>query len=166
MTALYQLTADYRAVADKLAELDLDEDTIRDTLESLSGDLEEKAVNVAMAVRNMESDAAAIKEAEAQMAQRRKALEARAERIKAYLLDNMQAAGISKIECPYFRLSVRDNPPSVEVYELGIVPAEYMVQAPPPPPSLDKRAIGDALKAGVDVPGCQLKRGKRLEIKA
>jgi len=163
MTALYQLTAQYREAADKLAELDLDEDTIRDTLESLQGDLQDKAVNVAMAIRNMESDAAAIKEAETQMAQRRKALEARAERVKQYLLDNMTAAGITKIECPYFRLTVRNNPPSVDVYELGIVPAQYM--APPPPPSIDKHAIGEALKAGVDVPGCQLHRGKRLEIK-
>ncbi len=38
---------DYLAVANKLHELDLDEQTIADTLEGVSGDLQEKATNVA-----------------------------------------------------------------------------------------------------------------------
>jgi len=40
-----------------------------------------------------------------------------------------------------------------------------MRQPEPPPPSPDKTAIKEAMKAGVDVPGCKLTVGKRLEIK-
>jgi hypothetical protein len=165
MTQLYVLAQDYRATADKLADMDLDEQTIADTLESMSGDLEVKATNTAMFCRNLEASAAAIKEAEAQMAARRKAIENRAGRIKDYLLASMMVAGVQKIECPHFRLAVRENPPAVEVYEPGLIPAEFMRQPEPPPPAIDKAAIKEAIKAGQDVPGCKLSRGMRLEIK-
>lgn len=165
MTALYEIVATYREAADKLADLDLDPQTLEDTLESLSGELEEKATNTAMLIRNLEASANAIKDAEAQMAARRKALENRAARIKDYVLANMMIAGIQKIECPYFKLAVRENPAAVEVFEPGLIPAEFMRQPEPPPPAVDKKAIGEALKAGKEVPGCKLTKGVRLEIK-
>lgn len=165
MTALYVLANDYREAAEKLADLDLPPEVIEDTLESLSGDLEVKATNTAYVIRNLEATAAAIKDAEAQMAARRKALENRAARVKDYLLANMLTAGIQKIECPYFKLAVRENPPAVEVYEPGLIPAAFMKQPEPPPPAPDKTAIKEALKAGEEVPGCTLTRGVRLEIR-
>jgi hypothetical protein len=165
MTALYELAHSYRDAAEKLADLDLPPEVIEDTLESLSGDLEVKATNTAMLVRNIEATAEKIKEAEAAMAARRKALENRATRIRDYLLANMMGSGIQKIECPYFKLAVRDNPAAVEVYEPGLIPSEFMRQPEPPPPSPDKTAIKEALKAGKDVPGCKLTVGQRLEIR-
>lgn len=162
---LYELAVQYRADADKLADLDLDDQTLTDTLESLSGDLEVKAQNTAMLIRNIESNAAAIKDAEAQMKARRTALENRATRIKDWLHANMLVAGIQKIECPYFKLSVRENPPAVEIYEPGLIPAQFMKQPEPPPPSPDKTAIKAAIQSGEEVPGCKLTRGTRLEIK-
>jgi hypothetical protein len=92
-------------------------------------------------------------------------LENRAARIRDYLLANMMVAGVSKVESPYFNLAVRDNPPAVEVYEPGLIPAEYMTQPPTPPAVPNKTAIKDAIKAGQDVPGCKLVRGARLDIK-
>lgn len=165
MTALYDIALEYRDTADKLADLDLDEQTIADTLESMSGELEAKATNTAFVIRNIEAHAAAIKEAEAGMAARRKAAENRAARLKDYLLANLLVAGVQKVECPYFKLAVRDNPPAVEIYEPGLIPAEFMKTPPPPPASADKTAIKEAIKAGQDVPGCKLTQGKRLEIK-
>lgn len=165
MTALYELAHAYRDTADKLADLDLPEEVITDTLESMSGDLESKATNTAMVVRNLEANAEAIKQAEAQMAARRKAMENRAARVRDYLLANMIVAGISKVECPYFKLSVRDNPAAVEVFQPELIPATYMRQPEPPPPAIDKAAIKAAISAGTEVPGCRLQRGKRLDIR-
>ena len=162
---LYEIAADYRKIADQLADLDLPPEAIEDTLESISGDLTVKATNTAMVMRELEAMAAAIKDAEAQMAARRKSAEKRAERVRDYLLAQMMVAGVQKIECPYFRLDVRENPPAVEVYEPGLIPAEFMRQPDPPPPAPDKSAIKDAMKAGQDVPGCRLTRGYRLEVK-
>lgn len=165
MTALYNIAAEYRAAAEKLAELDLDAETIVDTLEGLSGDLETKAQNVAFLARNLESTAAAIKQAEADMAARRKAMENRADGLKRYIFESMKFAGIEKIECPHFRLSIKNNPAAVEIFEPGLVPASFMRTPEPPPPAPDKTAIKEALKAGQDVPGARLTSGQRLEIK-
>lgn len=165
MTALYEIAAEYRQSVEKLADLDLDEQTIADTLESLGGELEVKAQNVVMFTRNLESTAAAIKEAETQMAKRRKAIENRVDGLKRYTLASMRAAGVEKIECPFFKLSIRQNPPAVEVFDERMVPSEFMKQPEPPAPAPVKEAIKAALKAGQDVPGCRLTQSTRLEIK-
>lgn len=163
--ALYELADLYLEDLGKLADLDLDEQTVQDTLEGLAGELEVKATNVAAFARNLEASAEAIKGAEAQMAARRKSIERRAESIRSYLKTNMERTGITKIESPQFMLSIKKNPPSVYVEAPELVPDQYMRVVPPPPPQIDKKAIGDALKAGEDVPGCRLEQGTRLEIK-
>jgi hypothetical protein len=167
MTALtlYEISAEYRSDLEKLADMDLDEQTLADTLEGMGGELTTKAQSVAMFIRNLEASAEAIKGAEAQMAARRKALENRAGRVKDYLLASMMVAGVQKVECPLFKLAVRDNPAAVEIYEPGLIPAAYMVTPPPPPASPDKKAIAAAIKGGQEVAGCKLVVGKRLEIR-
>lgn len=167
MTALtlYEIAQEYRSDLDKLAELDLDDQTLTDTLDGMSGALEVKAQSVACFIRNLEATAAQIKDAEASMAARRKALENKAARVKDYLLASMMVAGVQKVECPLFKLSVQDNPAAVEVYQPELVPEQFMRQPEPPPPAIDKTAIKEAIKAGQDVPGCRLTQGKRLAIK-
>lgn len=165
LPALYVLASEYSAAAERLADLDLPPEVVADTLEGLAGDLEAKATNVAMFVRNLESTAEQIKAAEAAMAARRRAIENRAAHIRDYLLANMQRAAISKIDSPYFKLAVRDNPPAVEVYAPDDIPGEFMRQPEPPPAAPDKKAIAEVLKAGGAVPGACLKRTQRLEIR-
>lgn len=165
---LYQIASEYRDAANTLAELDIDEQTLADTLESISGDLTAKSQNVAFVIRNIESSVEQINVAVEHMKARAQALEKRADRIREYLLQNMLMAGVQKIECPYFKLSVRENPPKVIVDDERQIPMAYMADPPPPPPPApkpDKKLIAQALKDGHDVPGCRLERGKRVEIK-
>jgi hypothetical protein len=68
--SLFNIAAEYREAVNKLSDLNLDEQTIADTLEGLGGDLQVKATNVAMFARDLEATAASIKDAEAQMAAR------------------------------------------------------------------------------------------------
>jgi hypothetical protein len=163
--SLYQLSGDYLAIANKLSDSDLPPEVINDTLESLSGELEEKCTNVALFVRNLEATAESIKAAEKQMADRRKAIENKANSIRQYLQVNMQRTGITKIESPYFALTIKKNPPSVVIDDVEAIPSEFMVTPAPPPPAPDKKAIGEKLKAGEQVPGCHLEQGERLDIK-
>lgn len=163
--ALYTIAAEHRAMVERLMEFNDDAQSIADTIEAESYPLETKAQNVAYAVRNLEASAAAIKDAEKQMAERRKAIEKRAEHVREYLKTCMEVAGVTKIECPHFALSIRKNPASVDVFEEKLIPAKYMKQAEPPPPSVDKKAIKADIDAGIEVPGAMLAHGTRLEIK-
>ena len=162
---LYNIADQYLVDLQKLQEMEIDEQTFADTLEGLSGDLEVKATNVAMFVRNLEASAEAIKDAEKQMAERRKAIEAKADRIRQYLLDNMTRTGITKIDCPYFVLSVRKNPPAVEALNQDMIPDEYFDIPEPPAPTLNKNRLKEDLKAGVIVEGAKLTAGQSLSIK-
>lgn len=165
MTALYLIAAEYRNDAAALSDLDLDEQTVADTLEGMAGALEAKAENVALFARNLEVTAAAMRDAEVAMAARRKAVEARVSRLRAYMLACMQTAGVHKISTAQMQIAVRDNPPAVEVFDAAQVPAQFMRTPEPPPPSPDKTAIKDAIKAGEEVPGARLTQSQRLEIK-
>lgn len=165
MTALYALTQQYMDAANKLADMDLDEQTLADTLEGLSGDFEAKAVSVAMIACNFESTAEQIKAAEKAMSERRRAIEARADRLRTYLKDCMTATGIKRVECPHFVLSIKATPAAVVVFDEDQIPAAFMRQPDPPKPSPDKKAIAESIKAGFDVAGCRLESGTRLDIR-
>lgn len=167
MTALtlFQIAAEYRNVTDVLQDMDVDEQTLKDTLEGESWDLALKAQNYGFVIRNMEATAAAIKEAEKQMAERRKRLEARTAYLTERLKTGMEIAGVTELSCPHFAIKVKKNPAGVDIFEPGLIPAEFMRQPEPSPAVPDKAAIKEALKAGRDVPGAMLAQGTRLDIR-
>ena len=164
MTALFQLASEFRQISDKLYDLDLDEQTISDTLEGLGGDLQEKAINVAKFFRNIESDADQIEIAAKQMLDRAKALRKKAEGLKHYLHSNMERAGITKIDCPWFVISIRNNPESVVIDDESEIPDDYLREIPAKYEP-DKKLIKSAIQDGYVVPGCHLQRTTRIEIK-
>ena len=163
--ALYELAADFRETADRLADMELDEQTLHDTLESIAFPVEQKAVQVAAFVRNLEATAEQIKAAEKAMAERRKAIENRAANVRQYLMDNMRACGFRKIEHPNFVIAVKQNPESVVIEDERQIPMDYMRQPETPPPVPDKALIKQAIKDGFEVPGAKLTRTLRIDIK-
>jgi len=164
--ALYELANQYQALRILADSGDLPPEVIRDTLEGLTGDIQEKAVNVAKFTLDLEAGADAIEAAAKAMTERARRVRKRAESIRSYLLFNMQAAQITKVECPEFVLAVRKNPAAVVISDESQLPAEYLTQPEPPAPKPDKKAIKEALQAGREVPGAWLEAGERLEIRA
>lgn len=165
---LYELTAQFRDLEALASSDELPPEVIRDTLEGLQGQLQDKATNVALFIRNLESTADAIDEAAEGMRLRGERLRKRAQSLNEYLLFNMISAGISKVESPFFTLQVKTNPPTVVIDTEKLIPDMYMTkpEPPPPPPSKpDKKAIAAAFKAGEEVPGCHVEQRQRLEIK-
>lgn len=162
---LYEIAEQYRAMVETLMDSDQDDQTIQDTIEAESYPIEIKAQNVAFAMRNMEATVAAIKDAEERMEKRRKAIENRVKRIREYLLTCMEHAGVSKIGCEYFELSIKSNPPTVDVYEPELLAVEYWRHPPPPPMQPDKEAIKAALKRGEKIQGVRMIQTKRLDVK-
>lgn len=164
-TPLYELVRYQHELATLADSGEIPPEQIADTLESLDGDIRDKAVQVAAFTQNLEATAEAVRQAAKAMLSRADRIEKRAESVRAYLLFQMQAAGITKVECPWFTLAIRKNPPAVVVDDEAQVPEEFIVQPPPPAPRPDKDAIKRALKSGQEVPGCRLIQGERLEVK-
>lgn len=163
MISLYILAKEYQAIEQKLSDSDIDPQTIADTLEAVAGDVEQKATNVAMFVRNLESSAEQIELAIKAMQERKKSIESKAESIRKYLKENMQRTGITKIECPYFAISLKKNPPSVVIDNESLINDKYVKTKTVT--SIDKTAIKTDLQNGIIVEGAHIEQNERLDIK-
>lgn len=167
MTALYNLTAEYRALATFLADGDFDVSTIADTIEAsgLPEQIADKAQGCEMVARTMEADIPAIDAEIKRLQDLKKQRLAKAEALRKYVLDNMLACDIQSIDAPLFSIKVAKNPPKVEIFDERQVPADYFTDPPPPPPALDKKLMLQALKDGAEIPGAKLTQGFRLAIR-
>lgn len=168
MTALFNIANQYLRLAEQLADGDFDAATIADTIEAsgITDELATKAQGIEYVARGAEAHNLAI---DAEIA-RLQALKAQRMKVAAglrrYLLDNMQRMQIERIDCPMFSISIRKNPPSVDIYDPLSLPAQYMVLPEPKPviAAPDKKAIAAAIKAGAEIPGAKLVQGLRLSI--
>lgn len=167
MTALYNLAGQYAALADKLDRLELDDQTIADTIEAsgIVDDIQTKAQGVLMVAAESTKYVPLIE----MEIQRLKDLKATRERVAAglrdYLKRNMEAAGIEKIECPLFKVSIQKNPPAVDIFDSPSIPFNYMTEPKPVPPMPDKALIKQAINDGFEVPGARMTQSTRLAIK-
>lgn len=160
----FELAAQYRRLAEVLAEQHDDPQLIADTLESISGPLDEQLENLAKMACNVEAAAEGVHRTMENLQQREAALQRSAQRGRRLILDLMQAAGREKATTALFALAVRKNPPAVVIDNEKVLPEDFLIQHPAPAPSPDKKAIASALKAGVPVPGVHMEQGLRLEI--
>jgi hypothetical protein len=159
---LYELSAGYLDALDALAEIeDLPPEAIADTLEGLAGAWEEKALNVARYVRNLEAEAAAIEEAKKRMDARAKSTANQAARLKAYLKAELERTGL-KPKAPDLALRLQANPPAVAIDDAALIPEDY--RRTETVTTLLKSEIGAALKTGEVIPGARLVRSHRLVI--
>lgn len=169
MSALYVLTNQYLALAEQLADGDFDAQTVADTIEAsgITDELSVKAQGIEYVARGALAHHAAI-DAEITRLQALKAQRDRvAQGLRDYLKVNMERAGIEKIDCPMFSISIRKNPPAVEVDDTSALPAAFWRTPEPKPPvaAPDKAAIKAALSKGDAVPGARLVQNTRIEIK-
>ena len=166
LPSLYTLRSEYEQLAHKLSECDLDAQTIQDTIEStgILDDFNTKAQSIVFVSQSFEAHDAAIKTEIARLTALSRHRQTIVARLKEYLLCNMLAAGITRIEGPLMKISIRDNPEAVDVFENALIPIEFMRFPEAPPPQPDKVAIKAALKAGADVPGCRLTRSQKLQV--
>ena len=164
MTIL-ELSSEYMALLSMLEDPDADDEIINDTLEAIDGELEAKADGYARVMRQMDADAAAIKEEEERLYKRRKGLEERSAWLKRRLQMVMEQTGKTKFCTELFSFSVQNNPASVVIDEQYIenIPEEYLIRQDP---KIDRNKMKEDLKAGKDLGGiCHLEQTQSLRIR-
>lgn len=162
---LLEAAAEYRHITDVLQDADIDEQTLKDTLEAEAWPVELKANNYCIVIGNLEASADAIKQLEERLCRRRKSMEGRVKFLRDRLKQAMEIAGMKRIDAPQFSISVQMNPPAVDVFEPDLVPNQYLRYPAPPPPEPNKTAIREAIESGEDVPGARLTRSTKLVIR-
>lgn len=139
--------------------------SFEEALDRLRMEKAKKIENVALWCKNLASDVVALKAEEDNLAKRRRAAEAKQERLKAYLLNAITEPDgrVVPFHGTKAVVSVRNNAPSVIISDEAILPMEFKIQKIEVKP--DKKSIGEVLKRGIAVPGAHLEAGRSVLIK-
>lgn len=159
MTALYTITEQFKELA-ALAET-ADEDlavALRDTMEGIEVEFQEKGKAIAMVTLNIDGDLEAIQSQIDRLTERKRIITNRKESLKEYLRTNMEASGITKITHPLFTITCGKGKPTVVIDDEKAIPDEFInVKVTSAP---DKAMIAKAIKEGNEVPGAHSEIGK------
>lgn len=170
MPSLYEINQTRKEFLDKIAAGDIPEEAIPDTLEALDGEFDEKADDTACYVKQLLSDAQAIKEESANLNERAAAKVHKADRLMDYLYQQFKERGKDKLETTRNVLKIRKNPPAVQIddeaefihWAKGQKEVNLLVFKDP---TINKAAVKNALKAGEEIPYAQLVSGEKLTLK-
>jgi hypothetical protein len=151
MTQLYRLTNEYQntisAIELMLDSGEIDSASAADTLEGLQGEMQDKAINVALHIKNLRSDVDQLKAEKSALDARIKSAESGLDFYEGYLDNNLRKAGIDEIKTAQVVIKYKKLPAIVDVF--GDVPAEYQ-RVIPEKREPDKVAIKEAIKNGAD----------------
>lgn len=162
--SLYHMTEQYQRALAELSDADLPEEVVADTLEALEGELIQKGQAVAAFALNLGAEIEAMKAVEKRISDRRKALEARAERMRHYLKTNMEKAGITEIKAVdgSFTAKLAKGRPAVIVDDETLIPTDSdFIRWKK---EVNKTAIAEAIKAGQEVPGVHIETRPSLRL--
>ena len=142
---LYELSERYRVIASMLETEYETKESIKATLDNIQEDFEDKVENIGKFVLELKGTAEAIKVEEERLYKRRQAIANNSEWLKSYLLTEMIAIRILKVKRDVITVSVVDNPPSVEIADVSLIPENFQ-RIIPPSIEVDKKLIIDHFK--------------------
>lgn len=154
---LYEISEQIRQALEMVANGDIPEDQMQDTLEALGVEFSEKVDNTAAIIRELEAESQAIKAEVDRLSSMKKVRDGHIERLKDYLRLEMSKSGKNKIEGKRFNVTIGKP---IEVLEItGEVEGYKVIKE-----SLDNAAIKRDLQAGKKVNGAVLVSGKQKLI--
>ena len=165
MATLYQLKEEYAQLLTLAEDPDTDVDALMDTLEGLTGEIEDKAEGYVCVIKELESEVDKFKAESDRLATYCLTLSNRIRAMKLNLLNTMDVIGVGKIQTEHFRVSVAKNGGKQPMYvdpNVEVIPEEYIIMRPEP----DKEKIREALDAGQELEFAKLlERGTHLSIR-
>lgn len=160
---LYEIT---EAMADleKMLDDGIPEDQLADTIEEMKGEFKDKAESILFILANMGSQIDAYKAEETRLSGKRKAEEKRVEKLKEYLLLNMQELNYGEVNNGVMSAKIRKGTPVLVIDDEDLIPIEWKKISTSV--SIDKRELLKALKDGKEAEGASIGAGKNtLTIK-
>lgn len=141
-----------------------------DTLEGIEELFEDKAVNVAVYIKNLRSEAEQLKAEKLKLEKRQSTKNKLADRLEKYLFDSMQKVKRTQIDRPQAKIRIKQNPEStvIENEQEFIKWAECNDRddlLKYEQPSVKKTVVKAFLKKKENIPFAHLERKTVLEIK-
>lgn len=160
MSTLYELSERYQNILE-IAEM-LDEEQLQEALSGIEDDIENKADGYAKVIKELEAQAKAQKEEAKRLSDRARSLENSVKRMKESLQDQMLLMNKRKIKTQLFSFNVQKNAPSAHITDDELLPKRFYEEQAP---KLNKKELLNAMKAGEEIPGAEIKQSESLRIR-
>lgn len=162
MSNLYELNQNYEKVLNMLYDEEIDEQMILDTLESIEGEIEDKADGYAKIIKELEVKRDARKAEAKRLTENAKIFDNRVSTLKQNLFNAMKSTGKTKFATDLFSFNIAKNGGRQTLTIDGDVPKEYTKTIV----ENDNDKIRQALENGENLPFAHLEpRGESLRIK-
>ena len=162
MATLYELSSDWQLLINLASAGEIEEDVLHDTLDSMSCAIDEKAEGYAIVDLELAASEEKLANEIKRLQARKSSITKNRKRIKDSLRDEMIAMGKEKIKTDKFTIHIQNNPQSVDIKDESDIPYTYYVEQKP---KLDKRALLDDLKRGVEVDGVSIKQERGVRFR-
>lgn len=153
---LYDLSAELATINDEIidAQGEITEE-LETRLDTMNLALDKKAEGIGRWMLNLTGRQDSLDQEIARLTARKKAAKNLQGRLKEYVRDCMARAGKTKFEFNTFTFRVQKNPASLEILLEPAIPAKYLTIIPEQR-VVDKKAVLDDLKKGIEVDGARL----------
>lgn len=164
MATLYELSKEY---TEALNNFSVDEETGEisfDTnkIDHIESNIKDKADNIACFIKDLTALSDSIKAEKNALDERLKANDKKIESLKKYITSAMELAQMDRLETARNKITFRTSK-KVIISDDDAVPEKYIKLEITS--KVDKKAIGEALKAGEVVNGCYLEVNNNIQIK-
>lgn len=156
---LFELTQNWNEVVE-IAE-QLNPETLKDTLDSINEAIDVKVENTAYVIKTLEANVAAIALEEKRLAAMKSSQMNNIKNLKLYIQESMEKVGLDKVQGKTIKVAIQNNPQSVRVEDEEAL-KEYLVEQAP---KLDRKALLNDLKNGVEVHGAELQQTRSIRIR-
>lgn len=161
MSNIYELKESYKQVFDAISNGEEDQ-VYLDTLQSINDTIEDKADNYMRVIKNLEGDNEALDKEIKRLQARKKTNANGIKSIKESLQLAMEETNKLAFKTSLFSYGIQNNAPSLDNLDMGKIPKKYFVEQEP---KLDKKALLQDIKDGVDVDGAELKVTRSLRVR-
>jgi hypothetical protein len=155
-------------VTNKFIELfnkdDLTEEEFKELGNELALELKNKGENIVKYNFVLESNKNVLKQEIERLNNMMKAISDKQSKLLELTKENMEKLNLPKLETALGNLTIKKNPPSVNIIDEKIIPIEFIKEKITT--SIDKTSLKKALKEGMNIEGAELvETNTRLEIK-
>lgn len=159
---LYELTQNYRNLANLEEQEGLTIGMIQEALKDVSDDINNKIENTCKVIKEFEVAATGIDEEIKRLTALKKQKENTSKKLKEYIESEMNSIGLNKIEGELFKVSFRKSK-AVKILDETKIPKEFIKVKTTE--TVSKVDLSKALKNGEIIEGAELIENRSLQIK-
>ena len=159
---LYEINEIYMNIKNLLEDGEIEQEQVKSALENVEDELEVKAENYAIIMKELDAQAKSIKEEEDRLAKRRKSLESNSKWLKEQLEYSMNLQGKRNFKTKLFSFGIQKNPKSVK---LDVDPSLLDKRFKKITITGDKTESKKARESGEKIEGAELVQTEGLRIR-